>query len=225
MDGRCVVHYILREFDEGKRDGNCYATFYENADGEEGEEILVFEDWESVRQMEKALLPICSFIPDFTKLRDTEYDTSALDFMLEGDENWTFYDEGFVCAECYKWHFYDSNGATSYANYQIGDGYIICEDCIRENKQNMEEYLRDMIDAPRNANTILTYAELRELGFEKVNEYPYAEGWYGRHSDPTALLKRAQELYEDCEFVFSVVKNYNPFETEFDLWKRERRVA
>lgn len=217
---RDEVYEVLREFDN---DGRFYADIYPLANAEDGTEILVFDDWDSVRKMQSALLKICGEEEDFPGVNEcSEYDTSAIDYMCEGDDFWTFTDEGFRCDECGKWHFYHEYNACSYTNYQIYDGYIICEDCIKASEDQMEEYLKDKINDPEKANVILNNEELSQLNFERVNDWAYANGWYGSHDDPKKILKKVKELYgKEHEYLFSIRKTYNPFETEFDLYKRE----
>ena len=216
-----IVYECIREVD------NSILRIYVNTYDYEENEILVFDDWNSQKEFAKMLKQRMENIPEVKQdVEDTIYDVSDReDWWVEeavgGYEFWTFSDEGFVCDECQKWHYYNTNGACSYANYQAGDGYIICEECILSCKENMEEYIREMINNPKNANTILDYGNFLDLDFELVNDYPYAEGWYGRHADPKTIMEKAKAMFPDSEFVFSIRKNYNPFETEFDLYRRK----
>ena len=217
-----IVCDVIHKIDDENL--NIYVNIYPY---EDESKILVFDDCDSQKQFNKLLKERMQDIPEVKADIDdfiynvNDRDDWFIDEAVGGDANWTYSDEGFVCDECYKWHFYNINGACSYANYKAGDGYIICEDCITSCKENMEEYLKDMIDNPESANTILDDGTLYDLDFDKVNEWPYADGWYGRSANPKKILKEAQDLYPHCEFVFSIRKTYNPWETEFDLWKRE----
>lgn len=217
---RDEIFEVIRKIDDGVYGDarHFYANTYDYEDGQ----ILVFDDWDSVRFMEKILHEIVKDEEDYNKRRESEYDTSALDYMTEGGNLWTFSDEGFVCDDCYKWKFYMERNACSYANYKVGDGYIICDSCICSCKENKEEYIRDMIDDPKSANTILDYSDLLELGFDKVNDWPYANGWYGRSAEPKKILERAKANDANAEYLFSIKKTYNPWEVEFDLYKREK---
>lgn len=220
IEMRDEIYEVLHKYDNGEYGKiNIFVEIYDY--GEDGK-MLVIEDWETIRAMEKILCKYLKDDEDFNKRSEDEYDTSALDYMTNGGDEWTFSDEGFVCDECYKWKFYHERNACSYANYKAGDGYIICDDCICSCKENKEEYIKDLLDNPRNANTILETKDIYELGFEKVNDYAFANGMYhGENDDPKKILAKAKELYPDYEFLFSVVKDYNPFHTEFDLYKRE----
>ena len=214
---RNEVYEVLRNYDNGDY-GNIdiYANLYTTKDEND---ILVIDDWDSVRKLEKIFNEIVKDEEDYEKRQEDEYDTSAVDYITEG--NWTFSDEGFMCDECCNWYFYDNrNGACSYANYKIYDGWIECEDCIRDNPDN---YLREIINNPEYANTILDNQQLRDLGFEKVNDEPYDNGWYGwnKQDDPKKILSKAQAQNANAEYLFSIRKTYNPWEIEWDLWKRE----
>ena len=206
---RNEVYETLNKLDS---QGGVDAYVYENGD-KEGEQILVVYGWDDVRKLEWEFVKLFETDPEFNKRNNDEYNHDALDYATEGD--WTFSDEGFTCSECNKWHFYNSHGACGYRNYFAGDGYILCEDCV---KADPEEYLATLINEPEAANTML---DLGDLGFKRVNDWPYANGWYGREENPTKIMKQAMETAPDAEFVFNIRKNYNPFETEFDLYKRE----
>lgn len=220
---RDEVYQVIREFDEGKRKPTHskhgpYVNWY--TDGDTEEDILVFDDWESVRDLEDAFLEIVKDEEDFRKRRDDEYDTSAIDYMCEGDEHWTFSDEGYTCSECGKWFFYDNRGGCGYANYFVGDGYILCHDCTKEDS---EPYFDSLINNPSRANTLFDNAELMELGWERVNERTYDNGWYewNTQDDPSKILEEVLKKDPKGEYIFVIKKTGNPWETEFDLWRRE----
>ena len=206
---RSEVDEVLRKFDAWS---GIDAYIYENGD-KEGEKILVVYDWDSVRRLEAEFDALFNGNKDYWKRSNDEYNHDALDYATEGD--WTFSDEGFVCSQCDKWHSYDYYGACGYQNYFVGDDYILCQDCVKENPAN---YLATLIIEPKTANTLL---DLDCLGFERVNDWPYANGWYGREQDPEEIMKLAREAEPEAEFVFDIRKSYNPWETEFDLYRRE----
>ena len=196
-----------------------YVYTYDLPD-DEGE-ILVFGN--GVKKFNDLLKEKMKDIPEVKQaIEDYKYDVDNRDdwyieLAVDGDEHWAYDDQGFLCCECYKWHWYD-NGGYGYANYFVGDGYILCEDCIKEDP---EPYLESMINCPTKANTIFDSSELIDLGFERVNTTAYANGWYGRSDDPKEIYDKAREEYPDAELLFSIKKTYNPFETEFYLFVRE----
>jgi hypothetical protein len=103
----------------------------------------------------------------------------------------------------------------------MGDGFIVCKDCLENNEEYMEMFLSDKIDNPKTANTILSEDKLKELGFEKINEDYYENGWYGDNDQPSEILEKAKEKFPEKEFIFNVRKIYNPFTTQFDLYGRD----
>jgi hypothetical protein len=172
--------------------------------------------------LEEAFFEIVKDEEDFRKRSEDEYDTSALDFILDGNEHWTFADEGYVCSECNRWFFYDDRGYVSYQNYFVGDGYILCHDCTKEDS---EPYFESLINEPTRANTLFDNAELMELGWQRVNERTYDNGWYewNTQDQPEEILKKALEQNPDGEYIFVINKTGNPWETEFDLWERKAK--
>lgn len=219
-----IVDDVIREIDENSF--HIYVDTY-TLGGEEDKRILVFDDTKSQEQFNIMLRERLKDIPEVKQdIEDYRYDVDKRDdWYIEeavgGDEYWTYSDEGFMCSECYKWYFYDNHGACGYANYKVYDGWIECEDCIKQDEESKERYVAELIDNPENANTILEYGDFLDLGFDKINDWPYANGWYGQADSPEKILEKAKADEPNCEFVFSIRKTYNPFETEFDLYKRE----
>lgn len=215
-----VIYEVIRKFCDGKYNDIApkYGLNVRLCPRKDEDVILVFEDWDSVRAMEKVLLPMAKTDPEFDArfVREDKYDTTAIDFLTDGD--WTFSDEGFVCDDCGYWNFYDERNGCSYQNYHVGDGHIQCENCIKENP---DAYFTSIVDNPRAANTIFNNKELEDMGFEKLNNKgSYAHGWYGREADPRKIYDIYREQYPHSELLFSIRKTYNPWETEFDLWVR-----
>lgn len=209
------VYEMLRYCDDEGID--VYAYIYEDGDNE-GEEVLVIEDTKSADKLDELFRPIVKELCEKNGDIFWEYTDFSLEYIT-GDQ-WTYSDEGYDCSDCGKFYRYNNSWGGGYANYFLGDGFIVCEDCLKENYK--DEWLREYIDNPTNANTIFDNSELEDMGFEKVNDYPYANGMYhGENDDPKKILAKAKELYPDYEFLFSIVKDYNPFHTEFDLYKRE----
>lgn len=204
------IYRVLNEND----DINAYVY----PDGDYDGEVLVVEDYDSEKKLCKLLEPLAR---EQCKANDDaffDYEDFPLDYITK--DKWCYLDEGFVCDECYKFHRFNDGWGGSYMNYMVGDGWFFCEDCLKEKYK--EEYLEQLIDNPKSANTILSRQDLYELGFERINEYHYANGLYhGENDNPETIYKRVKEMYSGCEFVFSIIKNYNPFHTEFDVWKRE----
>ena len=137
-----------------------------------------------------------------------------MEFATEG--KWEYYEEVYVCDNCYKVFRIEQYG---YQNFYMGDGFILCPDCMRENP---EDYLAGLINNYRDANTLLTSTELEELGFEQIGE-EYENGWYGQNDDPKEILDKILAEEPDAEVVFDITKTYNPFATRFTTYIRRQK--
>lgn len=231
-----IIYELIREIDENynvEEYRNIYVYTY---DYEEDKKILVFDDWSSQKRFASLLKAKIENFPEVKEaVEDVIYDVSDMekrsDWWIElavgGYEYWTYSEEGFECSECYKWFYYDYYGATAYANYKIYDGWIECENCIKQDTEHKEQYIKDLINNPDNANTVLDYGDFLDLDFEKVqdrygDDALWFNGWYGRKDDPKKILARYRENNPNNEYVFSIRKTYNPFECEFELYVREK---
>lgn len=220
-----IVYEIIHDIDENYKDDKykrIYVNIYQDTDGDN---ILVFDDWDSEKKFNNLIIE---------KLKENEIDISFEENVAGArndkeeyfvnrltDDACTFSDEGFVCSDCDTWYYYDNNCGCGYANYFVGDGFIVCENCLENNEEYMEIFLSDKIDNPKKANTILSEDKLKELGFEKINEHYYENGWYGDNDQPSEILEKAKEKFPEKEFIFNVRKIYNPFTTQFDLYGRD----
>lgn len=97
----------------------------------------------------------------------------------------------------------------------------MCENCVKENP---EDYINELINNYRMANTILSKQELEEQGFERANDEIYENGLYeGQNDKPEKILHKALQA-KDGEYLFNIVKDYNPFQVVWELWKRKEDV-
>lgn len=202
---------LLREILE-ETDWN-YGSIYPDGD-RYNDEVFIYEGYkpytvESLNELCKAKLKENGIdtYPDHT------YDYYYIDFIT-GD-NWGFYDSYFICNDCYKAYRYNEYGTT---NYWCGDGFIFCEDCVRESYKEtyVEEYLAN--DATK-ANTILGVDELEDMGFERANEYEYENGWYGTNDNPKVIYQNLRKVYPNSDILFNITSS-NPFAVYFDVYIR-----
>lgn len=207
-----IIDEIIEEIDN-----KSLRIYVEKYDYEEGN-ILVFDSWKDQEQFNLLLEEKMKDIPEIKE--EIENTPTTDDFFVEEATggSWCFSDEGFLCSECYKWHYYNNDGAYYYANYFIMNGCIICEDCLEEIEDYQEEYIQERLNNPDLANTML---DLKKFGFEKINNYCFESGYYGQTDNPRKILEKALDLYPECEFVFEVRKDFNAFEISFDLYRRE----
>ena len=138
-------------------------------------------------------------------------DTNYIEFATDG--KWEYSDETFVCDGCGQLFRIDHYG---YQNFFMGDGFILCPDCMKEEP---ETYLETLINNYHNANTLLSKEELEKLGFEQIGE-EYENGWYGQNDDPKEILDKILAEEPDAEVVFDITKTYNPFATRFTTYIR-----
>lgn len=209
-----LVQEGINELEKTNR--NFYASIYEDGDGYE-DQVLVFETSDSQKALENWLWNTFNErgidISDFDWKYNEDKDWNEDCINLATDDNWCYLDAGFCCEECYKWYRFD----VYYANYWVGDGFIVCEECVKENP---EGYIDSLVNDPSRANTILSMDELYDQGFEKLDEH-YAHGWYGRVDDPQEIYDKLVDQYGyDVEVLFSIEKTRNPFQTDFDVYIR-----
>lgn len=230
-----IVYELIHEINENwETYKDIYVDVYNYEKDEDG--ILVFGSSTSAKEFASLLKAKIENFPEVKQaVEDAIYDVSDMerraDWWIElavgGDEYWAYDDEGFYCSECDEWHYYDYYGATAYANYKVYDGWIECEDCIKQDIEHKERYIEDLINNPNNANTILEYKDFLDLDFERVldrygDDAIWASGWRGSNDDPKKILARYREIHPNNEYVFSIRKTYDPFECEFELYVREK---
>lgn len=147
------------------------------------------------------------------------YDDFWIDYAM--DDKWGYYDEYYVCSCCNK-VYPRYNSCCVYPRWiDYKGGYEYCEDCVKQ--EYAEEYIDDLVNDYERINTILSSIELEEYGFKKVNDEEYRNGLYGWNDSPKAILEKYQKEDDMADYLFSGVKEYNPFEIAFDLYKRERK--
>lgn len=147
-------------------------------------------------------------------IRDREYFITWLDYLTDG--MWGFSDEYSVCECCNKAFRTSPDSYSWVANYWIGDGFILCEDCVREDYS--EEYLESLENNPNTANTILSDDEIEKAGYKKVIADCEC-GWCGRCDDPEKMLEQEKQNNKDGRYLFSI-SGTGQFHTDFDMWEK-----
>ena len=130
---------------------------------------------------------------------------------------WGYSDEYGCCTECNQLLRIVGNSYHWQPNYWRGDGFRICEDCVKKDK---EGYIEHLVDNPNACNTILTSTELEELGFKKYNTYNYQHGWYGRVDRPVDILEKLNKENMDRVYLFHLEGNQQ-FCQEFSFYYRD----
>ena len=193
---------------------NLNSGIWEDGDNE-GEYVLVVESSKDLAELNSLLKEKFEELGvDTSEVYRPDDDESYVEFATEG--KWEYYEEVYVCDNCYKVFRIEQYG---YTNYFCGNGFILCPDCMKEEP---ETYLETLINNYRNANTLLTGEELEKLGFEQIGE-EYENGWYGRSDNPKEILDKILAEEPDAEIVFDITKTYNPFATRFTTYIRRQK--
>ena len=169
---------------------------------------MIVDDWSDVRKIQNALDP--SFAP-----RDESY-TRVLDNYMA----WGFSDSFTTCETCGEVICTEPDSKHWTPDFWVGDGFICCGDCVRDNPI---EYLEYLINNPESANTILRDSDLQNAGFTKLDG-SYESGWYDKHDDPHDILDDLLTKYPNGEFIFSI-SNQQQFMTQFDVWALEESLG
>ena len=227
-----IISEYLMYADEHYKECRGNANWYEASEsllrypkGTPGQEesFLIVDDWDFIREFNswaednygKELYEETRYELPVEPL-DRKYFTEWLDYLTQ--DMWGFGDEYSVCNCCYQ-AFRSSPDSYSWTQtYWIDNGEIICEECVRN--EYAEEYIESLHNNPKSANTILSDRELRNLGYERFNDYHYEHGWYGTMNDPERIAEEMKRLYPEHDYVFSICNN-EQFRTEFDLWVKE----
>lgn len=220
-----VILDIIHEADEGKFSDEInrhlqWTSVYHYTDDED---ILVFDTSDGMHYMNE-LLKERMEIPKEDRYQYGEpYDGWYLEYAVGGDEFYTFTEEGFYCPNCDRWHNFNEYGPN---NYHIWDGEILCDECIRENKNFAEDYINDIkttydYDSCDHCNTILSADQLEKMGWKKFNEDTYEVGMYGTWDDPKKIARQIwDKLGHETEILFDCA-SVNPFATYYNVWIKE----
>ena len=190
-----------------------YGDLYTDGNND-GLEVLVINDTSA----EEKLNELFKYELQNNKI-DTypDYDNGYFYIELITGDNYGFADEFYICENCLKAYRLDMNGM-GYNEMWVADGTCLCADCVREDPS---EYIEFLINNPDRANIILNDGELQGFGFTKMNDEHYANGLYDLHDNPHKIYEKIKESNPNSKIIFSIYKNHNPFEVEFDVWVKE----
>lgn len=148
-------------------------------------------------------------------------DNDMSDYQIEQEFSCelVFDDEYTLCMDC---NSIIRTSADSYGwqpDFYVGDGFIVCGECFRVQEDYQEDYLQERINNPKNAvNGLLTSDNLEELGFTKVNEDSYENGYhYGQTDSPEDIYNELKEQYDEVVFFINSV---GQFDIHFDVYVR-----
>lgn len=174
-----------------------------------GYHYLVFEDSKDIEKFMQ-----------FVKVElALEEDVSEYELEQLLDTTFAYSDEYSTCDDCsaivrtapdsYHWQ----------PDFYVGDGFLVCGKCFRENTDYQEDYLKDRINNPKSAiNGLLSEDELKGLGFGKVQGH-YENGWHnGQTDDPETIFDTIKDEFNEIVFLIDEVSQ---FYITFSVWARE----
>ena len=199
-----ILHDVLRENDWK------WGSIYPDGRNDEAE-VFIYEPQGNELSELNAILKERLQAKGIDTYPDYDREDYYIDFVT-GD-NWGYEDSYFICYDCNKAYRKPEYGRQ---NYWAGDGFIYCEDCVRENHK--EEYIDELINNPHNANILLNPNELEEMGFVKIED-DYENGLYGTCDDPKKIFEKFKN--NKAEIIFSIDES-NPFAIYFSVWVRAK---
>lgn len=128
------------------------------------------------------------------------------------DVEWS--DEWTVCSICHKLVRTQPNSYSWTQSYYTKDCYIICHECIKNDKSLAQEYIEHHIGKP---NSCLTMdVDLEECGFEQIDQ-PFANGYYGGQDADPKVISEWLEGKGINRYVF-VLDSVGQFDMRFSVW-------
>jgi hypothetical protein len=149
---------------------------------------------------------------DWNKYPSHVMDAIEKQFEIEWLDEWLIdYDNGCKAYRC------------SPSSYHWKPSYKFIDDCSFVTRDTVndyaEEYLTQLINNPNDVNTFDNF-DPEDYGFEKLNDYPYENGWFdGQNDDPKSVLKKLLDRYPEGEFLFSDFEN-SQFYSKFSVYGR-----
>jgi hypothetical protein len=180
-------------------------------DGEDssGEHYCIFDQCEDVNKFTAHVIEILGL----------DVDTKDYEIESELETNFVFSDEYTTCDDCGHVVRTSPNSYGWQPDYYMGDGFIVCGDCFRNNEEYQENYLQDKINNSKSAvNGLIKEDQLNELGFSKWNKDSYESEWYdGQNDDPAVIYDKLQDGYRDIIFF---IDSTGQFDIHFSVWIR-----
>jgi uncharacterized protein YneR len=130
-------------------------------------------------------------------------------YEIEWGDEWTFCEDCGkiirISGDSYEWKPY----------YWVGDGFILCGDCVKENPDEYIEYLDN------NEKSCMTFnIDLTQFGYAKYGE-SYENGFHpGQNDNPKEIAKKLRE--EGIKHFIFVQDEASQFYIRSSVWvKRE----
>ncbi len=183
--------------------------------------IYIIESWDDVNKIE-AIANNYNDIPLF--LADKQINPDKYISIDNIFDEWGFSDSYLICDHCNNSICLNTYDKPYYHIFK--DGFIMCGNCIREDKAFSNQYIDELINNYKRANTILTDNNLENIGFIKCNckdsECDFSAGLREGYQDkPNQILNNAIKKNPDMDYLFDVTC-LDMFETRFTIYRRSK---
>jgi hypothetical protein len=178
--------------------------FMQDGFDHDGDHYSIFDGWDDVEKFEVGVREVLG-------LGENDSVENAL------ETNIVFSDEYSICDDCRHVIRTSPDSYSWQPDYYIGDGFIVCGDCFRDNSDYQTDYLEDKINNPKSAvNGLLSEEQIEELGFTKYNSDSYENGWhYGQNDSPEKIYDNLKGEYEEILFY---IDGTGQFDIHFSVW-------
>lgn len=209
-----IIEIIFKVFDDAGYGSGIYKD-------SAGDDFVIVETWDEVHKIEETVKDYLKSLDkvneDLLELHNFDNIVGyALDQGRRG--NWGFSDEYTTCSNCDVVICTSPDSYFWVPGYYVFDGSILCSECV---KDNPEILISELVNNPNTANTILSPAELEELGFKQVGG-EYETGLYGIVDDPKKVFEELTNEYD--EILFNISEKQQ-FTTYWTVWVRVGDVS
>lgn len=133
---------------------------------------------------------------------------------LEEHAEFQWLDEWTTCCECYRAIRTSPDCSVWTPSYWVGDGFILCHECVEEDPTEYLEYLSGNPD-----NAVTFDIDLKEHGYVRLIEDMEHGFHYGQDAHPKVVAKSLRS-YGVSDFIFSI-DSASQFDTSFSVWVHE----
>jgi len=166
------------------------------ADDHEGDTYIICESWDDVNKLADVVRDVLGI----------EEEKVWVDELLGVEV--VFSDEYTTCSDCYHVIRTSPDSYHWQPDFYVGDGFIVCGECFRDNEDYQEDYLEDKINNPKDAvNGLLTEEQIEALGFERIGR-EFEDGWYHVNDDPQEIYEKLSESYNEVLFYINNVEQF-----------------
>lgn len=170
---------------------------------------IIFHGWDE----HKKFVKMCQEYMNDENLQD-------YDIEKEFDCELVFDDEYSTCDDCQHVIRTSADSYSWQPDFYVGDGFIVCGDCFRDETDYQEAYLKERTNNPKVAiNGLMTEEHLEDLGFKKANIESFESGWhdYRQNDNPNEIYEKLENIFYEVVFM---VDGVGQFDVNFSVWVR-----